>query len=144
MAKTDKKRFEEFHDNESEYCRESGPLNSRKIEAPSAVAKALVMSLFTAATVYTLAVAPIFNFIPSLLQVVDNTAIIETTMENIPDDSKIIFELTSHNNPNKIILSGEVDDLNDQLHFDDLEYNTKYIVKFYLQNNNKKERSCRL
>ena len=86
MAKIDKKRFEEFHENEKEYCRESGPLNSKKIEAPSAVAKALVMSLFTAAAVYTLAIAPLFNFVPSLVHVVDNSAIIETIIEIIYND----------------------------------------------------------
>ena len=104
MAKIDKKRFEEFHENEKEYCRESGPLNSKKIEAPSAVAKALVMSLFTAAAVYTLAIAPLFNFVPSLVHVVDNSAIIETIINGKNKSNIIIPKIIAPPNiPDKIV-----------------------------------------
>lgn len=139
MTKIDKKRFEEFHENEKEFCRKSGPLNSKKIAAPSAVAKALIMSLVTAATVYTVGFTEIFSFVPSLVNVIENSAIIETQIENIPEDSKIIYELFSSDELDKVILLGDINDESNQIRLEGLDYNTEYIVKFYLQSKGKKE-----
>lgn len=132
------KDYVEFHDGEKEFCPESGPLVTKKIKAPSAVIKALVASLVTAATVYTVASMPIFSFLPSLIDVVDNVAVIETQMENLPEEASIIYTVSLEDEPNEIVFSGEIHKNTEQLKFTNLKYDTEYIVTFYLKENDSK------
>ena len=133
------KDFVEFHEGEKEFCLESGPLKSKKISAPSAAIAALVTSIATAATVYTLVVAPVFAFIPELISVVANVAKIETRIENLPEEASVVYNLSLEETPKEIVLSGEIHKSKDQLEFSNLKYDTDYVVKFYLKENKSKE-----
>ena len=139
MVQKRPKDFVEFHDGEKEFCPESGPLKSRKISTPSAAITALVTSIATAATVYTLVIAPIFSFAPTVASVVGNVVKVETRLENMPEDTKVVYELSTKDQQNEIIDSGEVHEGTDVIIFEDLEYNEKYIVSFYKYQNDTKE-----
>ncbi|MBR5795413.1 MAG: hypothetical protein IKY26_04665 [Erysipelotrichaceae bacterium] len=133
------KDYVEFHDGEKEFCPESGPLVTKKIKAPSAVIKALVASVLTAATVYTIASMPIFSFLPSLVDVVANVAVIETQMENLPEEASVVYTVSLEDEPNEIVFSGEIHKNTEQLKFTNLKYDTEYVVTFYLKDNDSKE-----
>ena len=139
MHKIDKSKYEEFHDGEKEFCRESGPLVTKKIDAPSAIAKAIAMSLATVATMAAVIMTPTFKFMPKVVDVVANTAIIETKIENIPENSELIYTLVAEDKPNTIIEQGEILDIENNLEFNKLDFDRKYIVSFFLKQDDKTE-----
>ena len=139
MAKVDKKKFEEFHDGEREFCPESGPLNSRKISTPSAVIKALIASVVTAAAVYVAVFAPLFSFVPTLLEINGNVATIEVKIENAPEDSIIIYAVSIKEEPDVIVGSGELNDEYNLIVLDNLDYNKQYVVTITLRQGDTEE-----
>ena len=122
MHKIDKSKYEEFHDGEKEFCRESGPLVTKKIDAPSAIAKAIAMSLATVATMAAVIMTPTFKFVPKVVDVVANTAIIETKIENTTENiiytyNNVVYavgatEINIYNLNGQIVANVQNDNLN--------------------------------
>ena len=137
MVQKRPKDYIEFHEGEKEFCPESGPLVIKKIKAPSAVMKALVLSLVTAATVYAIATMPIFTLIPSIKVVTENTAVIETKFEGLPENAEITYTVAKEETSNNIIINGSVETTHKTIELVNLEPDTEYRVSFFMLENQK-------
>ena len=129
--------FDEFHHGEKEYCRNSGPLNSRKTGFPShALLNGLALVTATAvSTVLVVALAALY-LLSSPRAIGAHSATVNVNIYNRPSDTVISYVLTAEDDPNTVVAEGVLTAEQQVLTFDDLAGGTKYTICYYSQSSN--------
>lgn len=136
--------WQELHHGEEEYCRRSGPLNSRKISAakPKNTILANGMGLVTsaAAAIGLAAVIAALYITSAPVMITGNSASVNVNVHNRQENQQVEYVLVKEEDPDIPIESGIIGPDEDQLEFDNLESNTSYVVEYFVENDGERQK----
>ena len=129
--------WQEHHQGEKEYCRESGPLNSRKISAAKAkspiLANGLGLVSSTLAAIGLAAAIATLYITSAPVNITEHSASVNISVHNRQEEEQIQYVLLKEVDPDTPIDSGVIGPDEDTLEFDDLESNTTYIIEYFAE-----------
>lgn len=122
--------FQELHHAPKEYCRESGPLNSKEGSFP-ALLNGLELVAAALAALALLNTLLSLSIVSSPLSILSNRAYIEVDVRNWPDEGDLTYILTPADDPERILTSGEIFSDPQDLELEGLTSETEYILTFF-------------
>ena len=132
MNNSNQDTFQELHHGYQEYCRESGPLNSKKGSFPAALLNGLELVAAALAALALVHALLSFSIVASPLSILGDRAYLEVDIHNWPEDGQISYTLSSVHAPDEIIASGTLFSDPQDLEFTGLDSETEYILSFFL------------
>lgn len=130
MKQLNSDTFQELHHAPKEYCRESGPLNSKEGSFP-ALLNGLELVAAALAALALLNALLSLSIVSSPLSILANAAYIEVDVRNWPDDGDLTYILTPADDPERILTSGEIFSDPQDLELEGLTSETEYILTFF-------------
>lgn len=130
MKQLNSDTFQELHHAPKEYCRESGPLNSKEGSFP-ALLNGLELVAAALAALALLNSLLSLSIVSSPLSILSNRAYIEVDIRNWPDDGDLTYILTPADDPERIVASGEIFSDPQDLELGGLTSETEYILTFF-------------
>ena len=130
MKQLNSDTFQELHHAPKEYCRESGPLNSKEGSFP-ALLNGLELVAAALAALALLNTLLSLSIVSSPLSILSNRAYIEVDVRNWPDEGDLTYILTPADDPERILTSGEIFSDPQDLELEDLTSETEYILTFF-------------
>lgn len=95
MNNSNQDTFQELHHGYQEYCRESGPLNSKKGSFPAALLNGLELVAAALAALALVHALLSFSIVASPLSILGDRAYVEVDIHNWPEDGQISYTLSS-------------------------------------------------
>lgn len=130
MKQLNSDTFQELHHAPKEYCRESGPLNSKEGSFP-ALLNGLELVAAALAALALLNTLLSLSIVSSPLSILSNRAYIEVDVRNWPDEGDLTYILTPADDPERILTSGEIFSDPQDLELEGLTSETEYILTFF-------------
>lgn len=130
MKQLNSDTFQELHHAPKEYCRESGPLNSKEGSFP-ALLNGLELVAAALAALALLNTLLSLSIVSSPLSILSNRAYIEVDVRNWPDEGDLTYILTPADDPERILTSGEIFSDPQDLELGGLTSETEYILTFF-------------
>ena len=130
MKQLNSDTFQELHHAPKEYCRESGPLNSKEGSFP-ALLNGLELVAAALAALALLNTLLSLSIVSSPLSILSNRAYIEVDVRNWPDEGDLTYILTPADDPERIVTSGEIFSDPQDLELEGLTSETEYILTFF-------------
>lgn len=130
MKQLNSDTFQELHHAPKEYCRESGPLNSKEGSFP-ALLNGLELVAAALAALALLNTLLSLSIVSSPLSILSNRAYIEVDVRNWPDEGDLTYILTPADDPERILTSGEIFSDPQDLELEGLISETEYILTFF-------------
>ena len=130
MKQLNSDTFQELHHAPKEYCRASGPLNSKEGSFP-ALLNGLELVAAALAALALLNSLLSLSIVSSPLSILSNRAYIEVDIRNWPDDGDLTYILTPAGDPERIVASGEIFSDPQDLELGGLTSETEYILTFF-------------
>lgn len=130
MKQLNSDTFQELHHAPKEYCRESGPLNSKEGSFPALINGLELVAAALAALALLNALLSL-SIVSSPLSILSNRAYIEVDVRNWPDEGDLTYILTPADDPERIVTSGEIFSDPQDLELDGLTSDTEYILTFF-------------
>ena len=130
MKQLNSDTFQELHHAPKEYCRESGPLNSKEGSFP-ALLNGLELVAAALAALALLNTLLSLSIVSSPLSILSNRAYIEVDVRNWPDEGDLTYILTPADDPDRILTSGEIFSDPQDLELEGLTSETEYILTFF-------------
>lgn len=130
MKQLNSDTFQELHHAPKEYCRASGPLNSKEGSFP-ALLNGLELVAAALAALALLNSLLSLSIVSSPLSILSNRAYIEVDIRNWPDDGDLTYILTPADDPERIVASGEIFSDPQDLELGGLTSETEYILTFF-------------
>ena len=130
MKQLNSDTFQELHHAPKEYCRESGPLNSKEGSFP-ALLNGLELVAAALAALALLNTLLSLSIVSSPLSILSNRAYIEVDVRNWPDEGDLTYILTPADDPERIVASGEIFSDPQDLELEGLTSETEYILTFF-------------
>ena len=136
--------WQEHHHGEKEYCRESGPLNSRKISAAKAknpiIANGLGLVASTLAAVGLAAAIAALYITSAPVMIGEHSASVNVSVHNRQEGEQIEYVLFKEEAPDTPIDSGMIEPDEEALEFDELESNTSYVIEYFAEREGAREK----
>ena len=130
MKQLNSDTFQELHHAPKEYCRESGPLNSKEGSFP-ALLNGLELVAAALAALALLNTLLSLSIVSSPLSILSNRAYIEVDVRNWPEEGDLTYILTPADDPERILTSGEIFSDPQDLELEGLTSETEYILTFF-------------
>lgn len=134
MATNDKHQYVEFHQEDREYCRRSGPLNYKAIDIPPIHMQNGLGLVGAAATVLVLVILLLpLAILSTALHIGVHDADIRAVVKNRPKDTPILYILSPADEPQNTVAWGYLESDRQELRFTELTADTDYAIDYYLE-----------
>lgn len=134
MATNDKHQYVEYHQEDREYCRRSGPLNYKAIDIPPIHIQNGLGLVGAAATVLVLVILLLpLAIVSTALHIGVYDATIRAEVKNRPKDTPILYILSPADEPQNTVAWGYLESDRQELHFTELTADTDYAIDYYLE-----------
>lgn len=134
MATNDKHQYVEYHQEDREYCRRSGPLNYKAIDIPPIYMRNGLGLVGAAATVLVLVILLLpLTILSTALHIGVHDADIRAVVKNRPKDTPILYILSPADEPQNTVAWGYLESDRQELHFTELTADTDYSIDYYLE-----------
>ena len=134
MATNDKHQYVEYHQEDREYCRRSGPLNYKAIDIPPIHMQNGLGLVGAAATVLALVILLLpLAILSTALHIGVYDAIIRAEVKNRPKDTPILYILSPDDDPQNTVTWGYLESDRQELTFTELSADTDYAIDYYLE-----------
>ena len=134
MAKYTSDEFQQYHQGDREYCRESGPLKRKAGKFPSAILMNGLGLASSAVTVAAMVVLLLSLLLTSRVTRIGATeAQIRVDIKNRPEDQVITYILSPADDPEQHLAQGILERDTQVLSFQDLAPDTDYLICYYTQ-----------
>ena len=134
MATNDKHQYVEYHQEDREYCRRSGPLNYKAIDIPPIHIQNGLGLVGAAATVLVLVILLLpLAIVSTALHIGVYDATIRAEVKNRPKDTPILYILSPADEPQNTVAWGYLESDRQELHFTELTADTDYSIDYYLE-----------
>ena len=134
MATNDKHQYVEYHQEDREYCRRSGPLNYKAIDIPPIYIRNGLGLVGAAATVLVLVILLLpLAIVSTALHIGVHDADIRAVVKNRPKDTPILYILSPADEPQNTVAWGYLESDRQELHFTELTADTDYAIDYYLE-----------
>ena len=134
MATNDKHQYVEYHQEDREYCRRSGPLNYKAIDIPPIHIQNGLGLVGAAATVLVLVILLLpLAIVSTALHIGVYDATIRAEVKNRPKDTPILYILSPADEPQNTVAWGYLESDRQELRFTELTADTDYAIDYYLE-----------
>ena len=134
MATNDKHQYVEYHQEDREYCRRSGPLNYKAIDIPPIHMQNGLGLVGAAATVLALVILLLpLTILSTALHIGVHDADIRAVVKNRPKDTPILYILSPGDEPQNAVARGYLESDRQELRFTELTADTDYTIDYYLE-----------
>ena len=134
MATNDKHQYVEYHQEDREYCRRSGPLNYKAIDIPPIHMRNGLGLVGAAATVLALVILLLpLAIVSTALHIGVYDATIRAEVKNRPKDTPILYILSPVDEPQHTVSWGYLESDRQELTFTELTADTDYAIDYYLE-----------
>ena len=134
MATNDKHQYVEYHQEDREYCRRSGPLNYKAIDIPPIHMRNGLGLVGAAATVLALVILLLpLAILSTALHIGVYDATIRAEVKNRPKDTPILYILSPGDEAQNAVASGYLESDRQELRFTGLTADTAYTIDYYLE-----------
>ena len=134
MATNDKHQYVEYHQEDREYCRRSGPLNYKAIDIPPIYIQNGLGLVGAAATVLALVILLLpLAILSTALHIGVYDATIRAEVKNRPKDTPILYILSPEDDPQNTVAWGYLESDRQELTFTELTADTDYAIDYYLE-----------
>ena len=134
MSTNDKHQYVEYHQEDREYCRRSGPLNYKAIDIPPIHIQNGLGLVGAAATVLALVILLLpLAILSTALHIGVHDADIRAVVKNRPKDTPILYILSPADEPQNTVSWGYLESDRQELHFTELTADTDYAIDYYLE-----------
>ena len=134
MATNDKHQYVEYHQEDREYCRRSGPLNYKAIDIPPIHMQNGLGLVGAAATVLALVILLLpLTILSTALHIGVHDADIRAVVKNRPKDTPILYILSPGDEPQNAVARGYLESDRQELRFTGLTADTDYTIDYYLE-----------
>ena len=128
MATNDKHQYVEYHQEDREYCRRSGPLNYKAIDIPPIHIQNGLGLVGAAATVLALVILLLpLAIVSTALHIGVHDADIRAVVKNRPKDTPILYILSPGDEPQNAVARGYLESDRQELRFTGLTADTDLI-----------------
>ena len=134
MATNDKHQYVEYHQEDREYCRRSGPLNYKAIDIPPIHMRNGLGLVGAAATVLALVILLLpLAILSTAMHIGVHDAAIRAEVKNRPKDTPILYILSPGEDPQNTVAWGYLESDRQELTFTELTADTDYAIDYYLE-----------
>ena len=134
MATIDKHQYVEYHQEDREYCRSSGPLNYKAIDIPPIYTQNGLGLVGAVATVLALVILLLpLTILSTALHIGVHDATIQAVVKNRPDDTPILYILSPEDDPQNTTAWGYLESDQQEMIFQELTADTDYAIDYYLE-----------
>ena len=135
MATIDKHQYVEYHQEDREYCRSSGPLNYKAIDIPPVYMQNGLGLVGAAATVLALVILLLLplTILSTALHIGVHDATVQAVVKNRPEDTPILYILSPADDPQNTVAWGYLESDRQEMIFQELTADTDYAIDYYLE-----------
>ena len=134
MATNDKHQYVEYHQEDREYCRRSGPLNYKAIDIPPIHIRNGLGLVGAATTVLALVILLLpLAILSTALHIGVYDATIRAEVKNRPKDTPILYILSPDDDPQNTVAWGYLESDRQELTCTELTADTDYAIDYYLE-----------